>query len=858
MPPAQAAAPPQQKRRRRRRRPGDEEEPVLRTTCDACTSAKVKCNGEKPCMRCGNKNIQCEYTFKKRCGPKRRKNVPGDSGGLLAPYPAGAAAGVGAGGKLLGFDDHLRGESTALNKDEVECVDVFMQNINSFLPLTTMGAVKRAATAAPPYMGDGRGTEGSGDDDGCGGSGGDTPDEERDQVYHARKAMLHGAIALGAQLLEKDEASLPHSSIAREEIKECFDAALPELVASHLILALYWTLHMDSTKITRYIGLAHQSKGIIGDPPGALAASLTFVSVMLYDAKVVGSIGCRVEPPGSANKAGIPSAKNPAACQERVLNILSYVLLAIHNHSYGSGSSSSAAAAAVAAVGMGTCTGEWNPKALTEHVYEAKALLDEGAVGGGPNDISRCIVVVLQAYFLLLTDSRRQAIVITEPLADLVTDNPLVLHVPIVWSLIGCVRVLLDQANRTIAVERLQTAMEPLAAHRGFSTNASLVEQELMRVFEGKPTVTIKRKGATTALSAAGAAASAAATAAAAAAAVGTVEAEDVPVSANALMRHSRAQTSSLNVTAQDYSHRGRSPIDLLALEPSPAPRRRSLPQSSARNQGASRGGGGGGVSPSLLSAAMVSSGEPLLASSPPPSRAGALTRAPATRGSLLSVSAPFVQVKPPPATLPLEIPFMGGGFGEEAFTAAGEGTVMSNRVKEEQMVVRAEAGGGPAGGGEREVLLAAGGSGGGGGGGKEVEGDRPQLMRRQRAQQASFTPDAPVPSLEGMAAELEGDEDEDGRQQSFKADAPLPQEDGAKLDGDRRELMAKQQVQQSFVADAPVSLEQVESNMARLGVSHLSSSQGEDASGLSRLVTSMDLDAAAELLATRQTNFIS
>lgn len=213
---------------------------------------------------------------------------------------------------------------------------------------------------------------------------------------------------------------------------------------------------------------------------------------------MVSSIGCRVDPPGSVSKAGI-SPNNPTACQERVLNILSFVLLAIHNRSSGSNS----------AVDPAMSTGEWDPKAMTEHVYEAKALLDKGSAGGGPNDISRCIIVVLQAYFLLLTNNRRQAIVITEPLADLVADNPLVLHLPVVWSLVGCVRMLLKSANRTIAVERLQSAMEPLASHLGFSTDASLVEQELMSVFAGKPS-NPKRRGATTAVSAAAAAAAAA------------------------------------------------------------------------------------------------------------------------------------------------------------------------------------------------------------------------------------------------------------------------------------------------------------------------------------------------------------
>lgn len=159
-------------------------------------------------MRCSNKNIQCEYTFKKRCGPKRRKGVSGDkSGGLLAPYPDGGINGS----KAVGLNDHLRGEPTTLNKDEVECVDVFMQNINSFLPLTTMETVKRAAKATAPAAGG----EGSEEEDQH-----DDEVEERSQFHHAGKAMLHGAIALGAEFLEKEEASVTHAVAAREEIKE--------------------------------------------------------------------------------------------------------------------------------------------------------------------------------------------------------------------------------------------------------------------------------------------------------------------------------------------------------------------------------------------------------------------------------------------------------------------------------------------------------------------------------------------------------------------------------------------------------------------------------------------------------------
>lgn len=153
-------------------------------------------------MRCRNKNIQCEYTFKKRCGPKRRKGVDGnrglgDSEGLLAQYATEKPA--------LGFDDHLEGMATALNKDEVECVGVFMQTLNSFLPMTSFATVKLAATPM-----EGTSAESVTDDE----------NEELNQLHHARKALLHGVIAVGAEFLDKEDTSATHAGIARQEIKE--------------------------------------------------------------------------------------------------------------------------------------------------------------------------------------------------------------------------------------------------------------------------------------------------------------------------------------------------------------------------------------------------------------------------------------------------------------------------------------------------------------------------------------------------------------------------------------------------------------------------------------------------------------
>lgn len=224
-------------------------------------------------------------------------------------------------------------------------------------------------------------------------------------------------------------------------------------------------------------------------------------------------------------------------------------------------------------------------------------------------------------------------------------------------------------------------------------------------------------------------------------------------------------------------------------LEPSAAPRRRGLPLSTIRQDG---GGGGGGVSQSLLSAVMISSGEPIVASAPPASRAGALSRAPGTRGSM-SLQGTFSEKQ---LMMHLGMPFSGGSFSEGAAFPSGNGMgsgAIPVRAKEELGVL----GGGGDASGERERVLQ-----GGGGGGPKLDGGRGQLMRRQRAQ-PSFVADAPV----SMPLEECGHDD---RQGSFKADAPFSLEDDVKLEEDRRELMTKQQVQSSFVADAPVSLEQV------------------------------------------------
>lgn len=108
--------------------------------------------------------------------------------------------------------------SVVIGKEEAECVRVFMQNVNAFTPLTTLDTVKQAAnsaSAAAAAAAVGRGGEEAQQQQKS-----PARSEEADQKFHARKAVLHGAIAVGAEFLEKEEASQTHAQIARQEIKE--------------------------------------------------------------------------------------------------------------------------------------------------------------------------------------------------------------------------------------------------------------------------------------------------------------------------------------------------------------------------------------------------------------------------------------------------------------------------------------------------------------------------------------------------------------------------------------------------------------------------------------------------------------
>ncbi|KAL6787273.1 hypothetical protein J3E68DRAFT_440817 [Trichoderma sp. SZMC 28012] len=53
----------------------NDRQPKLRSACDGCHAAKIRCTGDTPCARCARENLRCHYSFKAKIGkPKGSLN----------------------------------------------------------------------------------------------------------------------------------------------------------------------------------------------------------------------------------------------------------------------------------------------------------------------------------------------------------------------------------------------------------------------------------------------------------------------------------------------------------------------------------------------------------------------------------------------------------------------------------------------------------------------------------------------------------------------------------------------------------------------------------------------------------------
>mmetsp|Transcript_18796 Transcript_18796/g.36833 ORF Transcript_18796/g.36833 Transcript_18796/m.36833 type:complete len:628 (-) Transcript_18796:126-2009(-) len=77
---------------------------TLKSSCDACTSSKVKCSGEDPCARCVRKGIQCFYSPKKKRGPVKKR----ERAALVANQPMVVSTNLSGNKQMSSLGSHER------------------------------------------------------------------------------------------------------------------------------------------------------------------------------------------------------------------------------------------------------------------------------------------------------------------------------------------------------------------------------------------------------------------------------------------------------------------------------------------------------------------------------------------------------------------------------------------------------------------------------------------------------------------------------------------------------------------------------------------------------------------------------
>ncbi|CAM9723035.1 unnamed protein product, partial [Discosporangium mesarthrocarpum] len=279
----------------------DHHDDNLRTTCDGCTISKVKCDGGHPCKRCVRKELTCIYREKLRCGPKRRRyerDEEDDDNGVLW---------------VSSSDNRLR--ARILSGQEREYLKTFCKSVNKSIPITSMIVVRDAMNPLPLEVLEATAS---------------VTEAER-HIFHARKAVLLGAVALGAVYSGDSDAGAPYMEQAHKHLKDCFDALLPEVVSCYLIMVMFHIHSLEKSKVFRYIGFAQQAFQELSRSQRAGAVnvrdSLVMLSTFLHvtcDSNIQVEqieVGARDKEEGKAGGAGI------TCIPSQVLVTFSYVLL---------------------------------------------------------------------------------------------------------------------------------------------------------------------------------------------------------------------------------------------------------------------------------------------------------------------------------------------------------------------------------------------------------------------------------------------------------------------------------------------------------------------------------------------------
>ncbi|CAM9268884.1 unnamed protein product [Ectocarpus sp. 6 AP-2014] len=423
----------------------NDDENNLRTTCDACTIGKIKCDGGHPCKRCQRRGSECVYREKKRCGPKRRKlssrddsDDDGSHGGSFAGHLGEGGAGV-----------------RVLTSREQEFLAKFYSSVNKFIPLTCLTVIRDAMNPLPLDVVPGLAAS-----------------EAEENTYHARKAVLLGCVAVGAVFCGDQASAGAYMTRAQTHLKDCFDALIPEVVSCYLVMVVYHLHFLDRSKVYRYIGFAQQAcrelaqsnkLGVGGHVRDSLRVLSTFLHVTCNNEIRPEEVDLRAETnpePGGGSLS-------------RIIALFSHVLLQLYRKTDRVEAARASPQQPVPTMAT-----------LGTMANEAELLL---SMMEDPGSFAVIVIKTLKGYFLLMK-GKEQAVLdaVAMPVAKALEADPAVLNFPLCWTMCQCVSSFLRRKGCHSVAASMDAIMQPLRLTLAYANACCGVALNVVGVYAGK------------------------------------------------------------------------------------------------------------------------------------------------------------------------------------------------------------------------------------------------------------------------------------------------------------------------------------------------------------------------------------
>ncbi|CAM9515696.1 unnamed protein product [Pylaiella littoralis] len=431
-----------------------DDENNLRTTCDGCTIGKIKCDGGHPCKRCLRRGSECVYREKKRCGPKRRK-----SASTHESDDDGSNNGGDNGNSTLYLGEGGGGGLRVLTVREQGFLSKFFSSVNKFIPLTCITVIRDAMNPLQLDIVDGI-----------------TPTEAERNIYHSRKAVLFGCVAVGAVFSGDQGSAGVYLSRAQVHLKDCFDALLPEVVCCYLVMVVYHIHFLDRAKVYRYMGFAQQAYRELVQPQQLTHACTAYVRDSLLVLSTFLHVTCRNEIRVDPLYLEPESNPEPGGGRlSRIIALFSHMLVQLHWRD-----DSEAAA-------------KFSPdkpllpiSTLEKIANEADLLL---SMIEEPGSLALVVLKTMKGYFLLLRGKEKEREVldcIAKPVAKALGADPGVLNFPLCWTMCKCVCAFLRRKGCHALADGMDDAMLPLQPTLAYANLRCRVSDKVNDVYSGK------------------------------------------------------------------------------------------------------------------------------------------------------------------------------------------------------------------------------------------------------------------------------------------------------------------------------------------------------------------------------------